>query len=230
MAAQTRYKYPKSLAIYSHRLRKLMGKASRTKQERRTTVTEQKQSATGRNLWFIAAIAGVVVLGGLLAWLAISGKSDDTAVEIIPPARTESFDPATLTRNHIQSPTYDNAVPVGGDHIAIWQNCGVYREAQNTGNIVHSLEHGAVWVSYSPDISEAGRDKLEGLANLDPFVVVSPNDALGNGEVWSSAWGYRMQADSADDPRLDEFVNTFARGEQTPEPGATCTGGVGRPL
>ncbi|MPZ29305.1 MAG: DUF3105 domain-containing protein, partial [Micromonosporaceae bacterium] len=48
--------------------------------------------------------------------------------------------------------------------------------------------------------------------------------------VVASAWGKQLPLDSADDPRLKEFVRTFAQGPQTPEPGAPCTGGAGEPV
>lgn len=207
-----------------------MGKASRTKQERQQSVTEQKQRASKSNIWFGAIIAAVLVLGGILAVIAFTGKSDEPADAVAAPVGTEELDGASLSRNHVDNPTYDHPVPAGGSHIGIWQNCGVYREPQNTGNLVHSLEHGAVWISYSPDLADQERETLEGLTDRDPFVVVAPNPDVDAGEIWASAWGYRLQASSADDPRLAEFVDEFARGPQTPEPGAGCTGGVGRPV
>ena len=46
---------------------------------------------------------------------------------------------------------YEQVPPVGGPHNAVWQNCGFYSQYLNNVNAVHSLEHGAVWITYDPD-------------------------------------------------------------------------------
>ena len=43
--------------------------------------------------------------------------------------------------------------PVGGPHDGEWANCNgvVYTTAVRDENMVHTLEHGAVWITYDPD-------------------------------------------------------------------------------
>jgi len=38
--------------------------------------------------------------------------------------------------------------PMGGTHNQVWQNCGVYETPLRSDLAVHSLEHGAVWITY----------------------------------------------------------------------------------
>jgi hypothetical protein len=132
------------------------------------------------------------------------------------------------TNNHVADPTYDADPPSGGDHIEIWLNCGVYDEPVPNGNAVHSLEHGAVWFAYDP---EAGVDvdALVALADEERGrVVVSPYPGLDS-PVVAVAWERRLEVDSADDPRLREFLDTYVNGAAAPEPAVTCAGGVGTP-
>ena len=42
----------------------------------------------------------------------------------------------------------------------------------------------------------------------------------------ASAWGAQLRLESADDPNLERFVSSYRKGPQTPEPGATCSGGT----
>ena len=41
---------------------------------------------------------------------------------------------------------------MGGDHFARWLACDVYDEEVPAELAVHSLEHGAVWVTYDPEL------------------------------------------------------------------------------
>jgi hypothetical protein len=45
---------------------------------------------------------------------------------------------------------YPQSPPVGGPHNPIWQNCGFYSKPVRDEYAVHSMEHGAVWITYSP--------------------------------------------------------------------------------
>jgi hypothetical protein len=118
--------------------------------------------------------------------------------------------------------------PAGGNHWAGWLNCGVYSEPQQSERAVHSLEHGAVWVTYDPDaLSSSQVDTL--VTRLpDTYVVVSPYPDLP-APVVASAWGAQVQLDNVDDPRLDDFVNKFWKSAEAPEPGALCTGAIDGP-
>ncbi len=66
----------------------------------------------------------------------------------------------TLSRNHVtKTVKYPMEPPVGGNHNPVWMNCNgdVYGKAINNMNAVHSLEHGAVWVTYNSKASDATR-------------------------------------------------------------------------
>lgn len=118
---------------------------------------------------------------------------------------------------------YEQSPPVGGDHNAIWLNCGVYSAAVPNELAVHALEHGAVWVTYSPDLPADQVRALE-KAIPDTYMVLSPFPGLTS-PVVASAWGVQLALTGADDPRLKEFISTYRQSPRGPEPGAACTGG-----
>lgn len=74
--------------------------------------------------------------------------------------------------NQVQS--YRQIPPVGGDHAFIWQNCGFYPEAVRDETAVHSMEHGAMWITYRPGLPAEQVDKLRELVNDKTYVLVSP--------------------------------------------------------
>jgi hypothetical protein len=116
--------------------------------------------------------------------------------------------------------------PVGGDHDPQVQNCGYYATQIRNENAVHSMEHGAVWLTYRPDLSESDVERLKDLTKTHPYLLVSPYPDLA-APVVASAWGVQLQVASVDEPALNAFVARYEQGPQTPELGAPCTGGVG---
>lgn len=158
----------------------------------------------------VLVLVGVV---GVTVWRDTSTRPTLDAVR--------SFE---VTAKHVTTPvTYAQSPPVGGDHNPIWLNCGVYDRPVKNELAVHALEHGAVWVTYRPDLPAA---QVEQLASSvpDTYMVVSPYEGL-SAPVVASAWGAQLELTGVDDPRLEEFVREYRQGPQTPEPGAACTGG-----
>ncbi len=121
---------------------------------------------------------------------------------------------------------YEQNPPAGGEHSPVWQNCGVYTEPINSENAIHSLEHGAVWITYRPDLPEEQVEQIRELVNGQTCMLASPYPDLP-APVVASAWERQSSLEGADDPDLERFVSAFRQGPQTPEPGAACTGGVG---
>jgi hypothetical protein len=127
-----------------------------------------------------------------------------------------------LARNHVDTPVdYPQTPPVGGSHNRVWQNCQYYDTSVPNERAVHSIEHGAVWITYSPTTSQADRQVLRALADTGDHIIVSEYDGLPS-PIVATAWGKQLQLPSVNDPRLQQFVTAFENGPQTPEPGATC--------
>ena len=138
-----------------------------------------------------------------------------------------------LSPAHVPGPiNYERLPPAGGPHNPIWVNCGVYLQAVPTEMAVHSLEHGAVWITFRPDLPPSAVEALANLTRDQTHVLVSPWDGLPPlpSAIVASAWGFQLLAEDPSDPRLAEFVRRYVEGPQTPEPGAPCRGGAGTPL
>ena len=123
---------------------------------------------------------------------------------------------------------YPQTPPVGGDHDPVWQNCGYYGAPIRSENGVHSMEHGAVWITYRPALPADQVEDLRDLAGSQTYLLVTPFEGLPS-LVVASAWGKQLRLDSAGDERLDQFVRHFRLGADAPERGAACSGGVGTP-
>jgi hypothetical protein len=121
---------------------------------------------------------------------------------------------------------YDISPPVAGPHNGAWQRCmgNVYDAPIANEHAVHSLEHGAVWVTYRSDLPKDQVDALAAKVNGQEYMLMSPYEGLDT-PISLQAWGYQLKVDNASDSRIDEFIKAM-RVNATIEPGATCQGGI----
>lgn len=205
-----------------------MSKASKQRQQERAAQrkAERERRQRQRRLRKIGIVALVIaLLGGAITAAVIADR------------RGEDIDGLQvfrgLSREHAEDPVaYDELPPVGGTHSATPLTCGVYSEPVPDENAVHSLEHGAVWITHQPDLDPAEVEALRAFVRAQnpidqQHLLLSPYEGIP-GPVVASAWGRQVVLDGATDPRLGEFVGTFLRGPQAPEAGQPCQG-VGTP-
>lgn len=200
----------------------------------RSTPTDQRRRPQARSQAIVLALAaaGLVAVVGLVAWTGGGNAAGGIGARATPapsaPAGVRTFEVAS--RSHVSGPvTYPQTPPVGGDHDATWQNCGFYADAIVAERGVHSLEHGAAWITYRPGLAADQLDILRRLAISQSHILVSAWDGELPSPVVASAWGRQVALGSAADPALAEFLRAFRVGPQTPEPGAPCTGGRSTP-
>ncbi|GGT25745.1 DUF3105 domain-containing protein [Streptomyces purpureus] len=206
-----------------------------TTADRRARIEEMRRTEKARETRnrIITIGLSTVVVAGLVGFGAyvLNKESDqkeqrETAAKA-PIKDEKTWDAKKLGRNHVTQPvTYEMKPPVGGDHHPVWMNCDgdVYKNPIPEVNAVHSLEHGAVWVTYNDKAPQAEVKKLAEKVDKTSFTLMSPVKEQA-GAIMLSAWGKQVTVDSASDPRVDAFFTKYVQGPQTPEPGAACTGG-----
>ena len=197
----------------------------------RLDAVRRRQRRSARRRTALIAAASVAVVGTLVggaAW-AIAGASRSGSSTHGTVALTGLQTYSGLARDHVsRTVAYPQTPPVGGAHSAIWQNCGVYSAPVRNENAVHSLEHGALWITYRPGLPPSEIATILDDVSGQPYALVSPYPGLPS-PIVASLWGAQLKLNSASDPRLKTFVNTYKSGSQAPEPGGPCTGGTGTP-
>ncbi|MFI9820743.1 DUF3105 domain-containing protein [Streptomyces sp. NPDC052013] len=218
-----------------------MGSAKKSSAARKARIeemrrAEQARERRGRILTIgasVVVVAGLVV-GGVFLVRSQSDDSDSAASDSKSSGRFVTGKDGvkkwegTLARNHVtKSVSYPVTPPVGGDHNPVWMNCNgdVYTKEINNTNAVHSLEHGAVWVTYSSQADKADVDALAAKVKKTPYTLMSPVDGQKD-PIMLTAWGHQRTVTGAEDPAVDAFFEKFVQGQQTPEPGAACTNGL----
>ncbi|NGO09550.1 DUF3105 domain-containing protein [Streptomyces sp. HC44] len=220
-----------------------MGSAKKTgSASRKARIEEMRRAEKSRERRnrILTITASVVIVAGLVAGGAylISSQSDDDSSSSSNSAKGK-FVAGTdgvrswsekLSQTHVSGDVkYPMNPPVGGDHNQVWMNCDgdVYTEAIKNVNAVHSLEHGAVWVTYNNKASDADVKALADKVEKTPYSLMSPVEDQKD-PIMLSAWGKQRTVTSASDPNVNKFFETYVQGKQTPEPGAACTGGLSK--
>jgi hypothetical protein len=204
--------------------------AADERRERLAKVQAEQQRADRRRTLLVVGVVAAVVLAlavpvGIFFFQELRAQNEVQAAAQADIDGVEEIEIASTL--HTQDPVdYDLLPPVGGDHHPVWQNCGFYDAPVVSEHAVHSLEHGAVWITYDPDLDTAQVDRLRALTTANPYLLVSPFPGKDS-PLTLSAWGVQLQVDSVDDERLEPFLVKYLQGPQTPEPGASCFGGVG---
>lgn len=208
-------------------------KQQREQQKQQKLAEYQRQLAKRRRTkttwWIVGVTAAVLIVGLVVASVVLTprpvtvarGDGDGSGISGV-----QTFE---HTANHVEGVVdYEQTPPAGGDHNAVWLNCGVYDQPVPNENAVHALEHGAIWITYDPaQVDQAGIDALDAQLPSD-YTVLSPYEGMDT-PIAVSAWNAQLKVDSPDDERIGEFIKAYWRNVNGPEPGAACTGALDAP-
>lgn len=203
------------------------------KRAARLAAFRKQQAARKRNrlLGMIGGILALVLLvGGVTTAIVLNATPQQVDPELVSGDYADRLQrypglEATHTEGRI---SYDQTPPVGGPHNPAWLNCGVYDEKQQNENVLHALEHSAIWITYDP--GSTTEDEIAALVALAPetHAIVSPYPGIGDAMA-ITAWGAQLRFTEVDDPAVLEFIDEFWKSADAPEPGAACTGGIDGP-
>ncbi|XVQ07965.1 DUF3105 domain-containing protein [Spirillospora sp. CA-255316] len=198
-----------------------MSKSARNRAQR--SVLNQRQVPWGAIAFFsVIGLVAAVAIG--YAFVQSRPSSADASIAGL-------IQKDGLAQGHTSSAVqYDTTPPMGGDHDPVWQNCDsqVYDRQLRNENAVHSLEHGAVWITYRPGLAADQIEKLTGKVENTDYTLMSPYSGQDS-PIILTAWGKQLKLQDASDARVDAFLRAFVKGPQTPEPGAACNGAKDAP-
>jgi hypothetical protein len=181
-------------------------------------------SGDSRRTYIIVGAVIVLFVAGFIALAVVDARQQSASGA---PDDVKTYDVGPAGKHTTGNVDYEQNPPAGGPHNPVWQNCGFYDKPVRDENAVHSLEHGAVWITYSPDLPQDQVDELRDIAESQSYILVSPYpDLPSNTPVVASAWGKQVGLSGSDDPDLESFIKAYRQGPQTPEPGAVCDGGT----
>jgi hypothetical protein len=190
----------------------------------------QRYQKNKRELLIIKIVSialGVLVLGGIGFGIANWARDRDLNQE---PEGVAVY--SYSGGNHIEGdidysaqPDYQSEIPpAGGAHNNTPQQCDVYDQPIRPESAIHSLEHGAVWITYQPNLPTDQIDALKDKAEGDSHMLMSPLENQPT-PIVLTAWNHQLQLQSYDEDLVERFIRSYKnqRGV-TPEFGASCSG------
>lgn len=190
----------------------------RSKREIRREQLAREKRMRAMRIWVPVAVI-VLALVGLVVYRAT--RPEVEGVVTVETAVANQHDDTLII-------PFGGTPPMGGPHASAWQNCGIYATPVEPQFAIHSMEHGAVWITYNPDLSAEQITSLQALARGESYMLVSPYPEQTD-PIVLTVWDRQLAVDSVDDGRIAEFIDRYRR-QRGPESGAACSGGVGTPL
>jgi Protein of unknown function (DUF3105) len=213
------------------------GKTAKATRNARPKVVRHRSTPWGLIAAVLVVILFAVVVFGYAFMRNEENEQRQAAMAPFTPSETNQ-DPSTQIQGVVVQPypgglhvnpneqvAYTQAPPFGGAHDGAWAACNgvVYPQPIRSENIVHSLEHGAVWIAYNPDqVTGPALETLRDKADGQPYMVMSPYPGLDS-PISLQSWGHQLKLSDANDPRIDQFITALRLNQyQYPEPGASC--------
>ena len=191
-----------------------MDGTSLSKKERREMRRHEKQSAqvSGARSKIIKKIAGwvlAIIIAAALGYVGYVYLFKDSAISEIGQSYTIEG------REHVADGAkseYHTNPPSSGPHYGSPAEWGVYDKPLQDEQVVHNLEHGGVWISYKPTISDTAKDKLKTIAkSYRSKVILTPREA-NDKDIALVSWGRAYKFNLNPDGTFDESsVNNFIK-------------------
>ncbi len=112
------------------------------------------------------------------------------------------------TTNH---PAYNSNPPTSGWHFPQPAEWGAYKEEIPDETLLHNMEHGGVWISYKPNISEELKKKLEAFyEKWGRKIIVTPR-SQNDADIALAAWTHldKFSVGEYSEERIDNFIKAF---------------------
>lgn len=179
-------------------------------------------------VWFLVptivlVVVGVFIMTSVAKKNQMKANSDNLEAEEVSKEVEGTQVYKGVSREHIQSGTpgsgYNSNPPSSGPH---WQGSaknGIYDKELADEQLIHSLEHGYIWISYKSDAPDDVKNKLKEIAENDSWkIVLEPRDK-NDTMIALVGWARVLNLDNLDEKRIKDFISTYRnRGpEKTPE-------------
>jgi hypothetical protein len=162
--------------------------------QRRSTSSAPRDSDRQRRLLYILAATGLIGLAVVLGALFLIGGDDEDLAATMEAAGCELKAVPAVVGDHsgeldaTSNPKWNTDPPTSGPHYSVPAVYGEYDTPLKIAQVLHNLEHGAIFVFYGPQVPEATVQRLRDFYNEDSVgLLLAPYRKLGN-KIALGAW------------------------------------------
>ncbi|MEX0621861.1 MAG: DUF3105 domain-containing protein [Candidatus Woykebacteria bacterium] len=197
---------------------------SLTKKERKELAKKlrQEEGSSDRlrsNMTKIVIFAIAVVIVGAVIFVFTRPVSEKAlAGQEIPIQGREHI--AQGSTNHAP---YNSNPPTSGPHWPTPADCKIYSEEVPDEAAIHSLEHGAVWITYKDKNDKELAANLAKLVGQNPTKVLLSPRVKNDDPIALASWGRLLVLEEFDEQQISDFLANNKN--NSPEPLAACGSG-----
>lgn len=183
-----------------------MSRKARLKERKQS---QQKQSQNQRMILIGGVVVVVLIFVAIAAWRMNTGILADINLSEIPDNSVEYPD---LGREHINlgdvHEPYNSNPPTSGPHAAPLRTA-VYSQAMPDENLIHNLEHGHIWLSYSDNTDQEVIDLFTRIQGQFPSAVIVTYRPDNDSRIAVASWRHLLKLEEPDEEQILAFVKRY---------------------
>ena len=158
---------------------------------------------------WVAVIVAVMLIGWFL-YSSLKGSGRELSEDR---SRSVPLQEASHIEVGAQHEPYNSNPPTSGPHWADPVHPGVFDKSQPDEGMIHSLEHGMVWVSHKSSIPDPAKEILNKIAREHSGIVLTERDS-NDADIALASWG-RLDTfnlgdgGSVDEGRILDFISRY---------------------
>jgi hypothetical protein len=156
-------------------------------------------------------IISIVLLSIAIVYGAVVFASKDQQPQLGEAFAIQGQEHIAVGASH---PEYNSNPPTSGSHYEQEANWGVSQVELPDEQLIHNLEHGGIWISYT-EIDDATKAVLEKIAKSNSKVIVTPR-SKNDSPIVLASWGRLQKFQTLDEQAIRAFID--ANSNKSPEP------------
>lgn len=110
---------------------------------------------------------------------------------------------------------YNSNPPSSGPHYTDPQPAGIFEQDLIDERVIHSLEHGGVWLSYKPDLPKDQVDQLKAIVRKNRAKVILAPRSKSDSAIALVSWNRVLKIETPEEEIIKQFIR--ANRDHAPE-------------